>query len=63
MFEYDGGRWRRLGRDLDGVASNNMFGTSVALSADGNIVAAGAVGNDANGFNSGHVRVFANRNA
>ena len=31
---------------------------SVSLSSDGNIVAIGANGNDGNGSNSGHVRVY-----
>ena len=61
IFSYNGnnnGQWTQTGRDLDGVAGSDLFGTSVALSADGKVVAAGAVGNDDHKFSSGHVRVF-----
>ena len=50
--------WRRLGADIDGEATNDLSGYTVSLSADGNVVAIGANGNDANGTNSGHVRVY-----
>ena len=33
-------------------------GSSVSLSADGSVVAIGVTGNDGNGSNSGHVRVY-----
>ena len=33
-------------------------GESVSLSSDGSVVAIGASGNDGNGYNSGHVRIF-----
>ena len=60
VFDYDLAqqRWTQRNRDLDGIRGGDTFGTSVALSADGKIVAAGAVGNDGNGSGSGHVRVF-----
>ena len=48
----------QVGQSLNGDASKDFFGRSVALSADGSIVAAGASGNDDNGDDSGHVRVF-----
>ena len=53
--------WNRLGADIDGEASDDNSGFSVALSADGTVVAIGAVGNDGSGnllSNSGHVRVY-----
>uniref|UniRef100_A0A0G4IBW5 Uncharacterized protein n=1 Tax=Chromera velia CCMP2878 TaxID=1169474 RepID=A0A0G4IBW5_9ALVE len=53
----DGGTWKQKGGDLDGEASEDQSGFSVALSSDGNTVAVGAVGNDGNGIRSGHVRV------
>jgi hypothetical protein len=50
--------WRRLGKDIDGEASNDYSGWSVSLSADGTVVAIGATSNDGNGSNSGQVRVY-----
>jgi hypothetical protein len=50
--------WDRLGADIDGEAVNDNSGTSVSLSSDGITLAIGATGNDGNGSNSGHVRVY-----
>ena len=58
VFEFSGGSWSQLGSDIDGEAANDRLGTSVALSADGSILAAGASGNDGNGSNAGHVRMY-----
>jgi hypothetical protein len=58
IFEFNEGSWNKLGQDLDGEAGGDQSGISVALSADGNVVAIGANANDGNGENSGHVRVF-----
>ena len=48
----------QLGGDIDGEATDDLFGHSVSLSSDGNRVAIGAYWNDGNGSNSGHVRVY-----
>ncbi|MBK8706026.1 MAG: hypothetical protein IPN33_22350 [Saprospiraceae bacterium] len=48
----------QLGGDMDGEAPLDRLGSAVALSADGNRLAAGAPGNDANGDKAGHVRVY-----
>jgi len=59
VYQYDGGKsWVQLGGDIDGEAINDLSGYSVSLSSDGTIVAIGAVDNDGNGSNSGHVRVY-----
>lgn len=58
IFEWNGTAWTQKGGDIDGEASGDFFGDAVAVSADGNIIAAGAPGNNGNGVNSGHVRVF-----
>ena len=50
--------WRRLGGDIDGEAAEDQSGTSVSLSSDGTTLAIGAIGNDGNGTDSGHVRVY-----
>jgi len=50
--------WNQLGNAIYGEAAGDEFGTSVALSADGLTLAVGAINNDGNGWNSGHVRVY-----
>lgn len=58
VFEWDGSSWAQLGTDIDGLAESDTFGTSVSISFDGSRLAVGADGNDHNGWNSGHVRIF-----
>ena len=50
--------WDRLGVDIDGEAADDYSGQSVSLSADGTVVAIGAIYNDGTGNNAGHVRVY-----
>ena len=50
--------WTKVGQDIDGEAAGDSFGESVSISADGNVLAIGAINNDGNGSDSGHVRVF-----
>jgi hypothetical protein len=54
------GVWTQVGADINGEAANDNSGERVSLSADGTVVAIGATGNDGNGSNSGHVRVYKN---
>ncbi|MGY5352173.1 WD40 repeat domain-containing protein [Wenyingzhuangia sp. IMCC45533] len=58
IYNFDGNNWTQLGSDIDGEAGDDESGTSVSLSADGTKVAIGAIRNDGNGLNSGHVRVY-----
>ncbi|PWL30298.1 choice-of-anchor D domain-containing protein [uncultured Roseivirga sp.] len=58
VFDWDGSSWVQTGNDIDGEASGDGSGRSVALSANGNRLAIGATQNDGNGSNTGHVRVF-----
>ena len=57
-------QWSSMGLELDGVNVSDSFGTSVALSGDGNVLAVGAtqVGMDDNGnfvtVGGGYVSVF-----
>lgn len=53
-------QWIQIGSDIDGEASGDFSGQSVSLSSDGSIVAIGAILNDGNGSNSGHVRIYKN---
>eukprot|EP00559_Dactyliosolen_fragilissimus_P009299 CAMPEP_0184857494 /NCGR_PEP_ID=MMETSP0580-20130426/2640_1 /TAXON_ID=1118495 /ORGANISM="Dactyliosolen fragilissimus" /LENGTH=495 /DNA_ID=CAMNT_0027353115 /DNA_START=91 /DNA_END=1578 /DNA_ORIENTATION=+ len=58
VFKHENNDWTQLGSDIDGEAACDWSGRSIALSADGLTVAIGAYGSDANGDNSGHVRIF-----
>jgi hypothetical protein len=53
--------WTQIGNDIDGEAALDNFGRLVSLSADGSVVAIGAWGNDGNGENAGHVRIYENQ--
>ncbi|MEC3908125.1 T9SS type A sorting domain-containing protein [Tamlana sp. 2201CG12-4] len=61
VYENQSGSWVQVGVDIDGEAADDYFGTSVKLSNNGNILAVGALGNDGNGTDSGHVRIFENQ--
>lgn len=52
------GGWTQLGATIEGEQEGDGAGYDVSLSADGSILAIGSNGNDDNGINSGHVRVF-----
>ena len=58
VFEFNGTGWIQKGADIDGEFAGDRSGTSVTTSADGSVIAIGAIRNDANGSNSGHVRVY-----
>ena len=50
--------YSQIGQDIDGEANDDNSGWSVSINSDGTIVAIGAIYNDGNGSNSGHVRVY-----
>lgn len=58
VYKNINGSWVQIGNDIDGEAAGDLSGAAVSLSADGTVVAIGATGNDANGNNAGHVRVY-----
>jgi len=58
VYQWLGSAWTQLGVDIDGEAAYDESGWSVSLSSDGSRLAAGAAGNDGNGYDSGHVRVY-----
>ncbi len=58
VFEESGGIWLQVGSDIDGEEAGDFSGFSVSLSHDGTRVAIGAILNDGNGNESGHVRIF-----
>ena len=43
----------QIGNTINGLAANDLSGSSIALSSDGSILAIGAGGNDDGGINSG----------
>ena len=60
VFEYSGTAWNQMGPDLNGQAAGDWFGNDVCMSADGLVIAIGAINHDetANG-DEGTVQVFA----
>jgi hypothetical protein len=61
IYQNKSGTWTQVGEDINGEKSGDYSGNSVSLSSDGSIVAIGAVNNDGNGSNSGHVRIYHNQ--
>ena len=55
--------WTQIGSDIDGEVKGDKSGHSVSLSSDGSTVAIGAYGNDGNGTDAGHVRIYKNEAA
>lgn len=64
VYQYDStsSTWLQKGSDLEGVAAGDEFGSAVSINASGDIVAVGAMRSDANGLNSGQVKVFSFQN-
>ena len=60
VYENNQGTWIQIGQDIDGEYERDFSGYCVSLSSNGSIVAIGGPGNDENGNNSGHVRVYEN---
>ncbi|SFS40441.1 PKD domain-containing protein, partial [Lutibacter maritimus] len=58
IYEFSGGSWTQLGRDLNGNAKNDELGSSVSLSSDGNRLAVGAPNATAPDDSIGFVQVF-----
>ena len=48
----------QIGTDIEGQASDDYFGSSTALSADGTVLAIGAPNNNTSGTDSGQVKVL-----
>jgi len=58
VYEYQGGDWMQIGSDIVGNAGNAQFGTSISLSSDGTILAAGAPNGDSY---HGYVGIYENQ--
>ncbi len=59
VFDWDGSDWMQRGVDILGEEVGDSWGNAISLSADGNILSAGASSNTGSGFLAGHARVFA----
>ncbi len=57
VYTWNGSSWVQKGADIDGEAAGDLSGLSVSM-PDANTVAIGAPGNDGNGTDAGHVRVY-----
>jgi hypothetical protein len=57
IYDLIANAWVQVGADIDGEAAGDLSGRSVSLSGDGSRVAIGALLNDGNGIDAGHVRV------
>ncbi|MEI6200161.1 MAG: fibronectin type III domain-containing protein, partial [Actinomycetota bacterium] len=58
VYTLTNGAWTKTGSDIDGESADDESGSAVAMSQDGTRIAIGATGNDGNGNNAGHVRVY-----
>lgn len=58
VYHWNSSTWIQKGEDIDGTNEGDESGSSVSLSADGNLLAIGALSNNENGVNSGQLRVF-----
>ena len=58
VYAWNGSAWAQKGNDIDGEAANDRSGVSVSM-PDNNTLAIGAILNDGNGNNAGHVRIYA----
>ena len=58
VFEYSGQDWLQKGSSIHGSSEDEEFGSSIALSYDGQVLAIGSMNSDLNGTNSGEVRVY-----
>jgi len=60
IYRNISGVWMQIGSDINGEAAGDRSGLYVSLSSDGSIVAIGSPYSNANGTESGQVRIFQN---
>ena len=58
IYAWNASLWTQQGQDIDGEAAEDESGYSVSMNAIGDRVAIGAIGNDGNGIDAGHVRLY-----
>ena len=57
VYSWNGSAWIQKGNDIDGEAATDQSGSLISM-VDSNTLAIGAIRNDGNGSNAGHVRVY-----
>ncbi|MEZ4984081.1 MAG: T9SS type A sorting domain-containing protein [Saprospiraceae bacterium] len=60
VYGYTVGGWSAVGADIEGTASGDNLGNTVAISSDGTLMVIGAPGSDNNGTDAGEARVYEN---
>jgi hypothetical protein len=60
VYEFSSGSWTQVGSDIVGDNTGDFFGSSVAINADGSIIAIGAPQADGIGTTRGFARVYEN---
>lgn len=58
VYENINNVWTQVGQKINGESAGDLFGYSVDMSSNGNIIAVGSPFKDSNGSNSGSVRIF-----
>ena len=59
MYSWNSATWTQTGTEINGEAAADLWGYSVAMSADGNRIASSAISNDDSYLDAGQVRVYA----
>lgn len=60
VYQLIAGSWQQIGSSINGPEPDIGSGSSVCLSADGNLIAIGNVYGSVNGSNSGQVQIYKN---
>ncbi len=63
VFQNKENTWTAIGKDIEGLETYDHFGSTIDMSANGNILAIGTAHSDVHGENSGQVRVFKYHNS
>ena len=58
VYTWNGNTWTRTGQEINGDVAGDEIGHSVAMSADGNRIAIGAILNNGRANDAGHVRAY-----
>ena len=58
VFKWNGQVWYQLGDNIDGESKSNQSGFSLSLSSNGSRIAIGALTNETEEGNKGHVRIY-----
>ena len=61
-YRWNGMEWQQMGPELRGEEPDSEFGSSISLSADGNVLAVGGAQHDGAGEQRGHFKIFEFKN-